>query len=196
MYRTPMSLKVDGKGRWDPAFATVGYPAKSGLHGTIHLPDSFAFGVSYKPVENLSIEVGAVYTLWSRFADFNIQMKEPLNYWNNNAKHWRNNWAFNLSAEWWATEWMALRLGYVFDKSPNNYGHGDYMMPSNGRKYYTAGIGFKWDKWTLDLAYMYAHNHEQNYTESAANDPLKGVVPGRTTHPHAHNFGIGIGYKF
>jgi len=217
-YRAPMSLKVNGKARWDnpmtagavkgvntfktmdPMLAaargamTMPY-SKSKVRGTIHLPDSFAFAVAYKPTKTLSIEAGATYTLWSRFADFNIYMKNPGNYWNNNAKHWRNNWAFNLSAEWWATDWMALRLGFVFDKSPNNYGHGDYMMPSNGRKYYTAGVGFKWDKWTLDLAYMYAHNHEQNYSESAlAQTP--GVVPGRTTHPHAHNFGIGIGYKF
>ena len=209
-YRAPMSLKVQGKARWDNinALAASANPAalrtvltapqtslKNKVRGTIHLPDSFAFAVAYKPTETLSLEAGATYTLWSRFADFNIYMKDPLNTWNNNAKHWRNNWAFNLSAEWWATDWMALRLGFVFDKSPNNYGHGDYMMPSNGRKYYTAGVGFKWDKWTLDLAYMYAHNHEQNYSESAA-AKTPGVVPGRTTHPHAHNFGIGIGYKF
>jgi len=226
-YRAPMSLKVNGKARWDSARTAAGVasnlsggapniplPAlmnntglKNKVRGTIHLPDSFAFGVAYKPTKNLSIEAGATYTLWSRFADFNIYMKDPLNGWNNNAKHWRNNWAFNVSAEWWVKEWMALRLGFVFDKSPNNYGNGDYMMPSNGRKYYTCGVGFKWDKWTLDLAYMYAHNHEQNYTESymghTASVPgvgtvpgANGVVPGRTTHPHAHNFGIGIGYKF
>ena len=218
-YRAPMSLKVNGKARWDNAMVAAGVasmlpgsspnmPAlgqammtgkgvKNKVRGTIHLPDSFAFAVAYKPTKTLSIEAGATYTLWSRFADFNIYMKDPLNGWNNNAKHWRNNWAFNISGEWWATDWMALRLGFVFDKSPNNYGNGDYMMPSNGRKYYTAGIGFKWDKWTLDLAYMYAHNHEQNYNESfVSHMGANGVVPGRTTHPHAHNFGIGIGYKF
>ena len=214
-YRAPMSLKVNGKMRYDnqiganPMVGILGgmgmlTPAQQAslnsiqnckVRGTIHLPDSFAFAVAYKPTKTLSIEAGATYTLWSRFADFNIYQKAPVNDWNNNAKHWRNNWAFNISGEWWATDWMALRLGFVFDKSPNNYGHGDYMMPSNGRKYYTAGIGFKWDKWTLDLAYMYAHNHEQNYNESAA-ARTPGVVPGRTTHPHAHNFGIGIGYKF
>jgi len=201
-YRAPMSLKVQGKQRWDNMFAPVagGYSklptSQNKVRGTIHLPDSFAFGVAYKPTKNLSIEAGATYTLWSRFADFNIYMKDPLNGWNNTNKHWRNNWAFNVSAEWWVKEWMALRLGFVFDKSPNNYGNGDYMMPSNGRKYYTCGVGFKWDKWTLDLAYMYAHNHEQNYNEAFSSHPDKGVVPGRTTHPHAHNFGIGIGYKF
>ena len=217
-YRAPMSLKVNGKARWDKPLTSgtlgalghndfINHPlagpipnsakyatSKNKVRGTIHLPDSFAFAVAYKPTKTLSIEAGATYTLWSRFADFNVYMKAPGNYWNNNPKHWRNNWAFNISGEWWATDWMALRLGFVFDKSPNNYGHGDYMMPSNGRKYYTCGIGFKWDKWTIDLAYMYAHNHEQNYNESSLH--TTGVVRGRTTHPHAHNFGIGIGYKF
>ncbi len=214
-YRSPMSLKVNGKARWDRGFwqagamlkgygpseasmYAAGQPSKNDLHGTIHLPDSFAFAVAYKPIKSLSIEAGATYTLWSRFADFNMFMEHPNVDDSYSNRHWRNNWAFNISGEWWATDWMALRLGFVFDKSPNNYGNADYMMPSNGRKYYTAGIGFKWDKWTIDLAYMYAHNHEQNYGESSDNNPHgpKGVVPGRTTHPHAHNFGIGIGYKF
>jgi len=199
-YRAPMSLKVNGKARWDGEFRTAPFgnrPEKNNLHGTIHLPDSFAFGVAYKPTKSLSIEAGATYTLWSRFADFNMFMHGTQDYLS--KRHWRNNWAFNISAEWWALDWMALRLGFVFDKSPNNYGNADYMMPSNGRNYYTAGVGFKWDKWTLDLAYMYAHNHEQNYSESArlhANNPAHGVRSSRTTHPHAHNFGIGIGYKF
>ncbi len=217
MYRAPMSLKVNGKARWDKAGvpATQLFPGSMGsiasavgglgklptaslknkVRGTIHLPDSFAFGVAYKPIETLSLEAAVTYTLWDRFNDFNIYMKAPINAWNNNTKDWQNNLSFSLSGEWWATDWMALRLGFVFDRSPNNYGHADYMMPSNGRHYYTCGVGFKWENWTLDLSYMYAHNHELNYTESEQNGTT-GVVAGRTTHPHAHNFGIGIGYKF
>ncbi len=217
MYRAPMSLRVNGKARWDTGFKALGFAAaapnetaigavmqnpnisreslKHKVRGTIKLPDSFAFGVEYKPIPTLSLEAGAVYTLWSRFHDFNIYMKDPVNGWNRSDRQWRNNWTFNISAEWWAYDWMALRLGFVYDRSPMNHGHADYMLPSNGRNYYTAGIGFKWDKWTIDLAYMYAHNHMLSYVESA-NKGTKGVVPGATTHPHAHNFGIGIGYKF
>ena len=208
-YRAPMSLKVQGKARWDSKHSAgiafqdptlIGQPGslKNKVRGTIHLPDSFAFGVAYKPTEKLSFEVGATYTLWSRFENFNIYMKDPIDDWNNNDKHWKNNWAFNISGEWWATDWMALRAGFVYDMSPSNMGNADYMMPSNGRSYYTCGVGFKWEKWTLDLSYMYAHNHELNYDEAAGQAGVneKGVLAGRTTHPHAHNFGIGIGYKF
>ena len=172
---------------------------KHKVRGTIHLPDSFAFGVAYKPTKTLSIEAGATYTLWSRFENFNIYMKDPINAWNPTQKDWRNNWAFNISAEWWAYDWMALRLGFVYDRSPMNYGNADFMMPSNARSYYTCGVGFKWNNWTLDLSYMYAHNHMLDYsssTQTGVNNMNGGYKAAGTTHPHAHNFGIGIGYKF
>lgn len=202
-YRAPMSLKVNGKARWDnpmvpasifknPAAAT----AQNRLRGTLHLPDSIGFGVAYKPLQNLSFEADAVYTLWSRFRDFNMYMKDPVNAWQNSDRHWRNSWTLGLSAEYKPVDWMALRAGFMYETSPMNLGNADYMVPSNGRNYYTAGVGFFYGNWTLDLAYMYIHNHVLDYTDSARNDPSKGIVPGRTTHPHAHNFGIGIGYKF
>ena len=204
MYRAPMSLKVDGKARWDSdmmaaangllSYTPTEKALKNKVRGTIHLPDSFAFGVAYKPIPTLSIEAGAVYTMWSRFEKFNIYMEDPISKTQPSDRHWRNNWTFNISAEWWAYDWMALRLGFVYDRSPMNSGTADYMMPSNGRNYYTAGVGFKWNNWTLDLSYMYAHNHMLDYSSSKQHGVVG--VGGKTTHPHAHNFGIGIGYKF
>ena len=201
LYRTPMSLKVEGKTRYDrpigqmaPTHPQLKFLQNSNLRGTMHLPDSIAFGVSYAPLDNLSFEADATYTLWSRFCDFNMYMKHPVNDWQNSTKDWENSWTFSFSAEYKPVEWMALRAGFMYETSPMNYGYADYMIPSNGRNYYTAGIGFFYGNWTLDLAYMYIHNHVLDYTESARSGT--GVLEGRTTHPHAHNFGIGIGYRF
>ena len=199
-YRAPMSLKVSGKTRYDNQLAQK-YPAlhaiqNSDLRGTLHLPDSIGFGVAYKPLENLSFEADAVYTLWSRFQDFNIHMKDPVNADQNSPRYWKNSWTLGISAEYKPVDWMALRLGFMYETSPMNLGYADYMVPSNGRNYYTAGVGFFYKNWTFDLAYMYIHNHVLDYTDAAKQNPGSGIVPGRTTHPHAHNFGIGIGYKF
>ncbi len=204
-YRAPMSLKVSGKTRYDNQLGKTPLGAlspqiqmlqNSRLRGTLHLPDSIGFGVAYKPVENLSFEADAVYTLWSRFRDFNIYMKDPVNEWQNTDRHWRNSWTLGISAEYKPVDWMALRLGFMYETSPMNLGNADYMVPSNGRNYYTAGVGFFYKNWTFDLAYMYIHNHVLDYTDAALGNPADGVVAGHTTHPHAHNFGIGIGYKF
>ena len=196
-YRAPMRLKVHGKSRYDMALGPTPLGVNltnSKLRGTMYLPDSFSFGVMYKPMENLSLEADATYTMWSRFKTFNMYMKSPVNEMLPSEKRWKNSWTFGISAEYQPLDWMALRAGFMYEMSPQNYGNSDYMVPSNGRNYYTAGIGFFYGNWTLDLAYMYIHNHVLDYTESSAK--TLGVVPGRTTHPHAHNFGIGIGYKF
>ena len=203
-YRAPMSLKVSGKTRYDNQLGKTNlvqaYPAlhaiqNSDLRGTLHLPDSIGFGVAYKPLENLSFEADAVYTLWSRFQDFNIHMKDPVNADQNSPRYWKNSWTLGISAEYKPVDWMALRLGFMYETSPMNLGYADYMVPSNGRNYYTAGVGFFYKNWTFDLAYMYIHNHVLDYTLASQNKD-SGIVAGRTTHPHAHNFGIGIGYKF
>lgn len=197
-YRAPMSLKVSGKARWDNRLAGKGYTSNR-LRGTMHLPDAIGMGVAYKPLVNLSLEANAVYTLWSRFSDFNMYMKTNPGYWQNSDRDWKNSWTFSLSAEYTPVDWMALRLGFMYETSPMNTGNADYMLPSNGRNYYTAGVGFFYGKWTLDLAYMYIRNRVLPYTEASDNpatDAPHGVVAGGSTHPHAHNFGIGIGYKF
>ena len=203
-YRAPMSLKVSGKTRYDNQLGKTNlvqaYPAlhaiqNSDLRGTLHLPDSIGFGVAYKPLENLSFEADAVYTLWSRFQDFNIHMKDPVNADQNSPRYWKNSWTLGISAEYKPVDWMALRLGFMYETSPMNLGYADYMVPSNGRNYYTAGVGFFYKNWTFDLAYMYIHNHVLDYTLASQNKE-SGIKAGRTTHPHAHNFGIGIGYKF
>ena len=198
-YRAPMSLKVSGKTRYDNQLAQK-YPAlhaiqNSDLRGTLHLPDSIGFGVAYKPLENLSFEADAVYTLWSRFQDFNIHMKDPVNADQNSPRYWKNSWTLGISAEYKPVDWMALRLGFMYETSPMNLGYADYMVPSNGRNYYTAGVGFFYKNWTVDLAYLYIHNPGLDYT-LASQKKESGIKAGRTTHPHAHNFGIGIGYKF
>ena len=203
-YRAPMSLKVSGKTRYDnqigktPIGQLLGLSQiqNSRLRGTLHLPDSIGFGVAYKPLENLSFEADAVYTLWSRFQDFNMHMKDPVNADQNSARYWKNSWTLGISAEYKPVDWMALRLGFMYETSPMNLGNADYMVPSNGRNYYTAGVGFFYKNWTFDLAYMYIHNHVLDYTDAARQHADSGMVAGRTTHPHAHNFGIGIGYKF
>lgn len=202
-YRAPMSLKVSGKTRYDNQLGKTSLGTispdilklqNSRLRGTLHLPDSIGFGVAYRPTENLSFEADAVYTLWSRFRDFNMYMKAPVNRWENTDRHWRNSWTLGISGEYKPVDWMALRLGFMYETSPMNLGNADYMVPSNGRNYYTAGVGFFYKNWTLDLAYMYIHNHVLDYTGAASVE--SGIVAGHTTHPHAHNFGIGIGYKF
>jgi long-chain fatty acid transport protein len=85
-YRSPITMKVNGDadfsripstpipiggGNFLP-FDAAGAFKDTSASGTVTLPDSFAFGVAMYPMDKLSIEVGAIYTLWSKYDELKI----------------------------------------------------------------------------------------------------------------------------
>ena len=164
----------------------------SDLHGNLNLPDTISFGVMWKPMETLSFEAGTVYTVWSNYRSLNIHMDNPQYGTAYSPKNWRDTWGFNVSAEYKALDWLTLRGGYVFETSPMKDSTCDYMTPSNGRHRITAGVGFNWDQWTVDLAYGYLIIKELSYDKSTAD----GVLKGRSHNGSSHIAAVSVGYKF
>ncbi len=171
---------------------TISPLMNSDLHGNLHLPDQFSAGVVWRPSEDLSFEAGAVYTVWSRYRSLNIHLEDPVNASVYSQKNWHDTWAFNLSAEYQALDWLTLRAGYIYETSCMDDATADYMTPSNGRQRFSVGVGFQWDNWTLDLAYAYLHIKPLDYNSSKAADTLAGRSHGGLSHLAA----MSIGYKF
>lgn len=165
--------------------------------GKLSIPDVITLGVMYRPMDNLSFEADVAYTAWSRFRNLTINMhgSTPDFF---EQKNWRDTWAFTFGVEYAPIDWMTLRAGFTYETSPlqdvNCY---DYLVPSNGRNYYTVGAGFKYENWTLDLAYMYIDVRDINY--SWGYDKGTGLTSrydGKAHNSYAHNFGLTLGYRF
>ncbi len=170
------------------------------VHGSIRLPDSIAFGVTYKPLDNLSFEVGTVFYRWSTYNSLDIYFDSGYNaiY----PKKWRDSWNFNASVEYKPTAWLALRAGYWYDTSPINEDYAEYMLPTNGRDVITLGAGFTWDNWTLDLAYAHLFIHSLDYNSSKTTGVITypaspaGISGGNTSNAHTDIFSLSLSYKF
>lgn len=167
--------------------------------GKLSIPDVITLGVMYKPLPNLSFEGDVAYTVWSRYRNLTINMhgNTPQFF---EQKNWRDTWAFTFGVEYAPLDWLTLRAGFTYETSPlqdtNCY---DYLVPSNGRNYYTLGAGFKYENWTLDLAYMYIDVRDINYSDRVGTQgglPMINTYEGRAHNSYAHNFGLTIGYKF
>jgi long-chain fatty acid transport protein len=125
-YRSPVTMEVNGDADFTmPSAFPAGSPffADTNVHGTVTLPDSFAFGVAMYPTEKLSVEIGAVYTLWSKYDELKINYSDPVlptatPTQSVQEKNWDDVWRFNIGVEYAALDWLDLRLGYVFDQSP------------------------------------------------------------------------------
>lgn len=166
--------------------------------GKLSVPDVITLGVMYKPLENLSLEADLGYTVWSRYRNLNINMHSDTTPQFHEQKDWHDTWAFTFGVEYAPIDWLTLRAGFTHETSPlKNSGYPDYLVPSNGRNYYTVGAGFKYEKWTLDLAYTYIDVRKLNYTTDYSNNMgVVSVHEGKAHNSYAHNVGVTLGYKF
>ncbi len=162
-----------------------------GAHATVLLPDSIAAGIAWTPIPALSFEAGAVWTRWSTFRSLNIHMPHNLPT-SNNPKHWKDVWRLTFGVEYDALDWLTLRAGYVFDQSPMTEGYADYLVPTDDRHIYSLGVGFKWDAWTLDLAYAYIDAVGRSYKANPATHVLNSKADASSTNI----FSLSLGYTF
>ena len=200
-YRSPVEMKLNG----DADFTGVPEPQKSmgffpdtAASGSVTLPDSFFFGVALYPVEKLSVEVGAVYTLWSKYDKLTVNYGELLNPFDPTSdqlttpKNWEDVWRFHAGLEYAAMDWLDLRVGYVFDQSPIQDDTIDYMVPANDRHVFSGGLGFHGDNWVVDVMYYYLKIMDRDIDARLA----EGVLDGEIDNADAHTIGLSVGYKF
>ena len=174
----------------------------SDANATLQLPDSAALAVMWRPLPNLSFEAGAIWTRWSTYNALNIYTDAGRN--SLNQKSFRDGWNFNASVEYSPLDWLALRLGYWHETPVVNDTYADYLLPTNGRDGIMAGVGFKWDNWTLDLAYAHLWIYPVSYDKSAARDAAIAatnnqqarLLPGTSKNTCAEMFSMSLGYSF
>lgn len=153
------------------------------------LPASYSLGVAYKPNKDWKIETDVVFTQWEDYKklryDFEYQADVT------SIKNWKNVWRFQLGAEYMATDWLALRGGFVWDQDPIRRGYEDYMLPTNDRKIYSLGFGIIDDKLTYDFSLMYLINNDRSMD---SNPNLMGAT--QITKSRAYMAGFSMGYTF
>ena len=175
----------------------VPHTVDTGAHSTVHLPDSFAVGLAYKPLDNLSFEVGTVFTRWSSYDSLNIYFDSD--YQSLNQKGWRDGWNFNASVEYEPLDWLALRAGIWHETPVTNESHADFMIPSYGRTGVGLGAGFTWENWTLDLAYAHLWVYDMDYGTTDAGgirSAVSNIKGGNSRDTVANIYSVTVGYTF
>lgn len=197
-YKTQVTVNAYGDAKFDgPRAGKLQKVTNSDAHGTVQLPDSLALGVAYKPLDNLSFEVGAVWTRWSTYNSLNIYMDNG----NQSISHknWQDGWNFNASVEYEPLDWLALRAGIWYETPVTNEAHADFMVLSHGRTGVSVGAGFQWGNWTLDLAYAHLWVHSLDYSETDASgirSSVGNVSTGNSRNTVANIYSATIGYTF
>lgn len=199
-YKTQVTANAYGDAKHDGKLAgKTPELTNCDAHGTVQLPDSLALGVAYKPLDNLSFEVGAVWTRWSTYNSLNIYMDNG----NQSISHknWNDGWNFNASVEYKPLDWWSLRAGFWYETPVINEDHSDFMVPSNGRTALTLGTGVEWNDFTIDFAYCHMWINPTNYDDTDASGIrtpglASGITGGNSKDTVANIYMLSFGYKF
>jgi len=153
-------LQAKLKGQADitgPAAAGLGSGtgfARVGFHSRIKLPPQVIVGLSTKIVPRWTINADVAWEGWKTLGSLPRDFLGSTALDSVSARLWNNSWAYRVGAEFAATERVALRGGYFYDETPIPDNTFDANIPSANLHALTAGVGYRWDRIGVDLAYL------------------------------------------
>lgn len=220
-FRTRMAMKVDCG---DAAVLYANTAAHTLLGSQLHLIDAanfkaempcpwtLAFGLSYRPIDKLTLAVDAQLTGWKTYKQLDITFldKQLSDYDQHIEKNYSNAWAVKLGAQYGLTRRFDLRAGLMVDTSPVNEHF--YNPETPGMTKLNPSVGFSFrpvDGLSFDVAFVYVaglgcDNASCTYPDMLAGEINKIVpelLPPTKTFTadykvHAFIPSVGISYNF
>lgn len=113
-------------------------------------------GVSYKPVDRLTLAFDFQFNGWSAYKQLDIAFAEQSRFDQHLKKDYRNTTTWHLGAEYALTQRFDLRAGLMIDTNPCNKNYYNPETPGTTRIEPSAGFSFRPVKnLSIDFAFMY-----------------------------------------
>ena len=120
---------------------------------SIDYPSVATVGVAYKLTDQLLVEADVQMWGWSVFKELVVKGlptgDEVV------PEDYEDAIEFRLGCEYWKTEDLALRAGFVYDVTPVPAKSISPLLPDASRTGFTFGIGKRFGSMTIDAAFMY-----------------------------------------
>lgn len=121
-------------------------------------PYVLTFGVSYKPIERLTLAFDAQLNGWGTYKDLDIEFKDLEAYNQHLEKNYSNAMTYHLGGQFAMTDRLDLRAGLMLDLSPCNKSHYNPETPGTTKIEPSVGLSFRPVKGlSIDVAFMYVH---------------------------------------
>lgn len=172
----------------------VPHSINSRMSGDLILPDSIALALNYQILDNLSFEIGTMWTNWSQFDSLNFHYDSDFTL--KNRKNFKDGWKFNASVEYSPKEWLTLRGGIWHETKIMDEAYADYLFTSNGGTGIALGVGFNWDNWNLDMAYSHIWIDSLEIYNERLDNKVSNIAWSKCHDTTSDNFSVTVSYKF
>lgn len=166
-FRSKMEMRVKS-GRAQVSYAnktaealldeSLGLINEANFKAKMPCPWVLGFGVSYKPIEALTIAADARLTGWHAYKRLDIEfLAEQLTAYNQNIqKNYKNSWTYSVGAQYAVTRRFDARLGMMVDTTPVNIDYYNPETPGMTKIEPTLGFSFRpIDQLSIDFGMMF-----------------------------------------
>ena len=137
-YRSEVKLDFTGDGDFDiPDPFREQLPPDGEISTSITLPQSFSFGVAYRPIPKLELELDGVWMGWSSFDRLEIELPDGTT--TVSPRDYDDTLTIRFGAEYAALPMLDVRVGYVYDPTPVPGERLTAALPDIDRHVVTAG---------------------------------------------------------
>lgn len=200
-YRLKTDVKFDGKATFSNMQALAPFFPGGRGNTTLPMPGNLYAGIAYKVNPAFTMEADFQYVQWSSYDETIGTLEsgpaappalggqplqkspDPL------MRDWEDTYLIRVGGEY-RFDKLALRAGYIFDRTPQPDKSVDPVLPDANRNEFTIGFGYELTQ-NLTVDGVYHHIFSSNRTVSASVNPFPG-----TYKVAASLFGISIGYQF
>jgi len=159
-------------------------------------PHILGVGIAYNATNNLLLTADVHYILWETYEEILVVVEHALFADKHIEESWENSWIFRAGLQYLLSQYFALRLGFLYDQTPQPVEFMDPILPDANRWAITGGFGYKSGGFVIDAAFQYEPFSERTSPNRGIYDLIVinlGEGPYSTT---AYLFGISIGYNF
>lgn len=201
-YRSAVDMKANGTATFNVAsslFPTLlgssNTSGKDTFTATLPLVEEYTLGATYKVSPKWSVSGDFNYSGWERYRklvlDFGAapvgnQASDPTV--SVKRKDWHNTKTFRLGTQYLFNDRIAARIGYYYDESPYKDEQFAAETPSFDANVFTAGLGFKLNKFGIDIAAARSFPKWRNVAN--ADEYFYGQAKAKSYY-----FGLGLSYN-
>ncbi len=170
-------------------------------------PQNASVGVSWRFLPKFRVSAQVDWIDWAHaFNTLNISMSNGSNTNVNKAAfggsssfkdkfplNWSSEFVYRAGLEYDVTENLALRIGYAYGQNPVPDSTVTPMTAAITENIFTAGVGYHWSHFKIDLAYQYYIPATANVGQSQL---LSGEYSNSSTTVSGHIFALTTGFTF
>jgi long-chain fatty acid transport protein len=163
------------------------------------IPFKVEGGISYRPTPKWNIEFDVDYTHWSDLGTVNINQSSspvpglipqtiPLVF------NWDSCYYYELGATRYFNSGWNVSAGYLFNQNAVPDAHYFPVVADGDKHFFSAGVGYKGEHFTFDLAYQFGYGPDRTVSGSAVS--AAGQSADGTYGYISHAVAVSLGWHF